>query len=119
MLSIEFDQPDPKNPAAPMTVRLIGEASLAEEGILERAALRISAAHPKLVLLDFKHLRFLASLAMSELVQIHHAVSAHGGRVVIVGAAGVVRDALHRSKLHQILPLYETAQEALQAHQPA
>lgn len=119
MLSIEIEPSDPNNPAAPLTVRLIGQASLAEEGLLERAAMRVSAAQTKLVLLDFNHLRFLASLAMSELVQIHHAISAKGGRVVIVGATGVVRDALLRSKLHQILPLYETTQEALQAHQPA
>lgn len=98
-----------------LVAALVGDASLAQMSALERASMKIAAQRPHHLIFDLAGLTFLASLAMGEFVRINHAVKEFGGRVVIAAPRPEVKDALLRARLHQIMPIYDTVDDAIAA----
>jgi anti-anti-sigma factor len=68
---------------ADLTVRLRGEAGLAETGKLEAALMPIGARRPASVTFDFSELRFISSVGLGALVSYRRAAVRAGVRVCL------------------------------------
>jgi anti-sigma B factor antagonist len=72
---------------------------------LDVALRRVSAARPRLVVVDLSGLIFLSSLGMGALLAFRHALARFGGHVRLRGAREEVRLTLRRSHLHRIFEI--------------
>lgn len=94
-------------------IELDGAASMSEIDAFSRQTDRLAAARPKLLVLDFSRLTFLASLAIGQVVALSKSVKMHGGRVVIAAPTPDVLSVVQRCNLGAIVPVFATVEEAL------
>lgn len=94
--------------------KLIGEASLATSGDLERGLMGVHARRPSRLVLDLSELTFIASLALGNLVELQQrVVGRNGGAVRAAGLRPEVRKAFEHARLDQLFPFSETVDQAL------
>lgn len=67
---------------------------------------------PRLVL-DMQRISFLGSSMMGTLVQVHKRIAVSGGQFHLANLGEHSTEALHACRLHLILPLYATLDEAV------
>jgi anti-anti-sigma factor len=95
-------------------VRVSGDAGLANISHLEAELTNLASTRPPLVIIDFTHLDFIASRAMGALMGFHRRMALQNGTVRIVAPASRVRDSLEIARLHDLLEMYGTLDDALQ-----
>lgn len=100
----------PATPGRPAgaVLALSGEAGIAAAGELERQATALMARKPAFLVVDLSALTFLASLDIGILVSLARTVRGAGGEACIVGASGDVLEALRRTRVENLLPLFES-----------
>jgi anti-anti-sigma factor len=69
--------------------------------------------HPPRLVLDMQRVTFLGSSMMGTLVQIHKRIAIAGGQFHLANLGEHPIEALHACRLHLILPLYATLDEAV------
>ncbi|MFA7237651.1 MAG: STAS domain-containing protein [Phycisphaeraceae bacterium] len=94
-------------------VQLDGAASVDQIDHMQMQFMRITAQHPKRVVIDMANLSFLASLGMGLLVAINRDIARQGGKVKLAGVGPLVLEALQRARLDALLELHATVDEAL------
>ncbi|MCG3178088.1 MAG: hypothetical protein BIFFINMI_00411 [Phycisphaerae bacterium] len=95
-----------------IVARISGDAGLAGVDALARHLLRLSARRDKLVVLDMAGLKFMSSLAMGRLVEFHRGVVRNGGAARYACVQPLVRQALERARLTDLIELYDTVESA-------
>ncbi len=80
-------------------VQLIGSADMANDSILANALLPVSAARPKVVILDLSELSFISSLTLGTLVDFRRGITRHGGCVTLTRGQPMVQEVLDRTGL--------------------
>jgi anti-anti-sigma factor len=91
---------------------LVGSADLGAEPDLAAAATRISAMHPKHVVVDLSKLTMIASLAVGQLLQMLRGIKNRGGRMTIAAPTPEVRDVLVRCRMHDLVPFVASIEDA-------
>lgn len=87
-------------------LRVIGEASVGEVQVLERAITRTIAGLPERLILDLTGLAFASSLAIGQLMALlHTARSKHRQVVVVCVEHGDIHGVLTRSRAHSLAPI--------------
>ncbi len=99
-------------------VFVTGEAGLSHVARLEAELTTIASERTPLVILDLTSLNFIASRAMGVLVSFHRRMSLQDGKVRVAAPKSRVRDALEMARLHLVLDIYESLDEALKGRQP-
>jgi anti-anti-sigma factor len=89
--------------AGEVVVRLVGEASCLESGVLDAELLPVCARRPALVTLDLSELLFISSIVMGILVRFHLHVVRTGGRLRVTAVRAEVREAMERAGLTMLL----------------
>jgi anti-sigma B factor antagonist len=69
--------------------------------------------NPKKVMVDLSQVSFIDSAGVGALMDLHLKLKAKEGGVSLCAPAGTVEDLFRTTKLNQILPTYETLQDAL------
>jgi anti-anti-sigma factor len=93
-------------------ITLTGDANLAEVDRLQLDLRRIGSAHPRRVVIDLSACTFMASLALGTLVEFTSGVKPRDGRVAVAGAAGMLLDAIKRSRLDTLFVMAESVADA-------
>jgi anti-anti-sigma factor len=70
-------------------------------------------AKPPCLLLDMSRVTFLGSSMMGTLVQVHKRIAIAGGQLHLANLGEHPTEALHACRLHLILPLYATLDDAV------
>ncbi|MDZ4754445.1 MAG: STAS domain-containing protein [Phycisphaerae bacterium] len=97
-------------------VRFIGLADLGAESTIEREVTRLTSGHhQRLIVIDFAQLDMIASLALGQLVRLHHGLRRWGGRVRLANPTAEVREVLERCRLTGMLQVFPSVQEAIDA----
>jgi anti-sigma B factor antagonist len=95
-------------------VFVTGEAGLSHVARLEAELTNIASGRTPLVILDLTSLNFIASRAMGVLMGFHRRMELQNGKVRVAAACpSRVRDALEMARLHLVLDIYDTLEEAL------
>ncbi|QDU98313.1 STAS domain-containing protein [Lignipirellula cremea] len=76
------------------TVAMQGTATVDQVARIARRLHRIAARRPRIVLFDWRELKFLTSLALGVLVTFARQVRRHGGSLHIDGCSGPIREML-------------------------
>jgi anti-sigma B factor antagonist len=92
-------------------VRLVGEADVTTGALAEILSAE-AAKKPTLLLLDISGLAFIDSAALHEIVGVHRELRADGCQLALVGPTPVVTRILQLSGLDQVIPVYDSADEA-------
>jgi anti-sigma B factor antagonist len=74
----------------------------------------VEAGHPKLVL-NFRRVEYLASLAIGKLLMLQRKVQAAKGRLALCHLSPAIEEALEVMHLKEIVPSYGSEQEALRS----
>jgi anti-anti-sigma factor len=96
-LIVEVQDQDPRA----VVVKVTGEVRL-DIKPMDGAFLRVSALHPKAVVLDLTGMTFISSLGMGSIVAFNKGVKRGGGKVIACGTRPMVMDAFKRARLHEI-----------------
>ena len=106
-LAVDWAPPDlSADGGGDLVVWLRGEAGGPRQAErLDLALRRVSAAQPRLVVVDLSGLIFLSSLGMGALLAFRHALVRYGGHVRLRGVREEVRLTLRRSHLHRIFEI--------------
>lgn len=81
-----------------------------------KAEMANAHADPALnIVLDIRHLNFLTSLAVGEMLSLAKAKKNLGGKVVIAGPNHYVNGVFEKARIAAVIPIYETVEEALEA----
>jgi anti-sigma B factor antagonist len=94
-------------------VRVSGDAGLATVSRLEAELTNIASTRPPLVIVDLTALRFIASRGMGVLMGFHRRMTLQKGKVRVAVPPSRVRDALEIARLHNVLEMYDSVEEAL------
>ena len=79
----------------------------------EPVCLSLSSARPPLVIVDLCGLKFASSIALGRFIDLHRAVTKHGGRVMLAGAGLTVSNVLRSARLDHFFEVYVNLDEAL------
>lgn len=96
-----------------IVVYLRGDAGTANVSRLEAELTNVAATHPSEVIVELTGLTFIASRAMGAIMGFHRRMTLQGGKVKIVAPPSRVRDALEIARLHEVLEVHGSMQEAL------
>lgn len=80
-----------------------------QEELLER----VNAAPGAVFVIDLDTVRFLSSTALGMLVVVHKACAQRDGALIVAGASKDIVKALKIIKLHKLVRVYDTADEAV------
>lgn len=70
--------------------------------------------HPaRNVVLDLRHLEFITSLGVGEMLSLHKVKKNAGGGVAIAGATEWVRSVLKKARVDAVMPLHDTVEGAV------
>lgn len=70
------------------------------------------------LVLDLTHLRFLDSSGLGSVVVAFHRARAAGGDLCLCGVSQIVRQVLEMTLLHQIVPVFDSLDSAVDALTP-
>lgn len=73
----------------------------------------VRGEHPPRLVLDMQRVTFLGSSMMGTLVQVHKRIAIAGGQLHLANLGPHPTEALHACRLHLILPLYATLDDAV------
>ena len=98
---------------APYTlVELTGEADATNLQQLREALESEVAARPRTLIVDLSGLNFMDSSALRVLLHANRELDREGGVISLVGARGSVARVLRFTKADQLVPLYDSVQQA-------
>lgn len=80
---------------------------------LEVQIRKIVAQHPQLVVVDLSGLSFISSLGMGCFVSLRKGLATWGGKVRVAAARPMVKDALSRARLLDVMEHADTVDAAL------
>jgi anti-anti-sigma factor len=98
-------------------VRFMAQRLEEEEQVramFQEVAALVDAGHPNLVL-NFRRVEYLASLAFGKLVMLHCKVRAAKGRLALCHLSPAIDEALEVMHLKEIVASYDSEQEALRS----
>ena len=97
-------------------LQLGGRVTLGESAQeLEVAVERLMAAQPKKVVFDLSGLKFVDSTGIRTIVMCASRLKGTGGTVHLAGAQGIVQEALHLLRIADMVPIFESVNEAVAA----
>lgn len=67
------------------------------------------------VVIDLGELEFIASAALAELISFRKELAACGRRIRLAGARHQIHDLFQKTRLVELFPMYQTADDALKA----
>ena len=91
-------------------VKLIGEARMDADA---DEFLEVEALHPKKVIIDATDLTFIASVGIHHLIKLQHAITAHGGKLLIAGLRPPIQRIFREAKLDTLFDLRPDVPSAL------
>jgi len=94
-------------------VRIQGSASALEAEKLERSINGLIARRPERVVVDLSAVTFLSSLGMGVLVSLYRSLQHFSGTVRLAAPQEMVREALERARLHEMMQIFDDVQTAL------
>jgi len=65
------------------------------------------------VVIDLRELRFIASMALAELIHFRREIQSYGGRLRLAGAPDAIVNLFQTTHLADLFPMYPTPDEAL------
>jgi anti-sigma B factor antagonist len=75
----------------------------------------LQAMRPAGIVMDLSRVDYFGSLFIGFLIRCHHLAKASGGRMVMAGVSGRIRELLHLAALDQLWRFHENRAEAVQA----
>ena len=97
------------------TVVHIGGEIRIDCSALELQLRKVVAQHPMLVVLDLGRLTFISSLGMGCIVGLRKGIAQRGGKVRLAAALPMVKDALTRARLLDVMEHFDSVEAALAA----
>lgn len=94
-------------------LRLAGQADVSAMPDLEQALTRLIATRPKAVVVDLTQMSFISSLGIGTLLNLHKAITRHGGRIRCVAPQPMVAEAFRRVRLYDVLDIRDSLDSAL------
>jgi anti-sigma B factor antagonist len=98
-----------------LVMQLIGTAGSSGLDALSRATMQATAARPCCIVVDLAQLDLLSSLAIGILVEVRRSIIAHGGRVHLAAARGVVAETLQLAGLDRLFAVHSSVEGATTA----
>lgn len=95
-----------------LLITLKGDANLREIDRLALELRRAGSSHPRRAIIEVSGVTFMASLALGTLVEFSGGVKTREGRVALAGAAGVLLDAVKRSRLDTLFVMADSVDDA-------
>lgn len=95
-----------------LVVHLAGDAGISELDGLRRTVDDLTQRPARRVIVDLSHLNFIASLGLGQLVRLAVAVRNRGGLFRICGASPSVTQAIIKSKLNELMPVFRDLADA-------
>lgn len=92
-----------------------GTADVASHNQFQSIMKTVGAAEAKNIVLDLRQLEFITSLAVGEMITLNKGKKAGGGRVVIAGPNQYVAGVFAAARIHAVIPIYKTVEEAVAA----
>lgn len=96
-------------------VFLKGTADIATHDQFEKAMNEAVAHAAKFVVLDIRHLGFLTSLAVGEIIKLYQSKKSSGGKVVIAGPNQYIEGVFKAARLPAVMSIVPTVDEGLAA----
>lgn len=100
-------------PEGVSAVRLSGRLDAAGAGAIDTRMLAVTVAKARPAVVDFSQVEFIASMGIGLLISVAKGLALHHCKVAVHGARPLVRQVLEDSAIDQIVPLCDTAEEAL------
>lgn len=97
-------------------VTVTGEIDVFTTPRLRASLLELIESGSRHLLLDFTDVTFLDSTGLGVLVGMFHRLRARSGSMVFAGPGERVRRVFHVTQLNKIFQMYDSLDEALQAH---
>jgi anti-anti-sigma factor len=97
-------------------LRLNGSADIAAADAFGREVMRTTAQQPRLVVLDFAGVTDISSLFAGQLISLHNGLKHHAGRATIAAPISRVKEALQRMRIHLVMPVFPTVEQARTAN---
>jgi anti-sigma B factor antagonist len=94
---------------------VIGEVDVASAPQLRQEAVRLVNEGNRSLVVDLQEVRFLDSTGLGVIVGVLKRVRTQGGELAIAGAENHVRKVFEITRLSDVLPMYETVDEACAA----
>lgn len=92
-----------------------GNADIAHHDDFQKAVEQAEAHPAKFVVLDLRQLTFITSLAVGEIIKLHQAKKAAGGRVVIAGANEYLGGVFKAARLATVISMVPTVDAGVAA----
>ena len=96
-----------------VVVSLKGAASMEQCDHLNEALYAACESKPQGLVIEMSQLRFICSLGLGGLVAAYLRVQKHGGTLMLAAPGEAIREMLEVTKLGTLLPVYDSAEEAL------
>ena len=94
---------------------LSGHIATAESQVLSEAFDRLIADGIQRIVVDMKRVEIITSDGLGALIRARKAVTENGGRLVLSGLEGNIRNVFKMTRLDKIFSLYDTAPSAIAA----
>ena len=101
-----------KMPAATL-VKVTGRMDAASAPEFQKACEALAKDGALKQVVDMHGLQYISSAGLSQILLAARSVKAMGGSMVLCGMQGVVKEIFQVTKFVSLLPIYETADEAL------
>jgi len=108
--TIEVDRREPA-----VVVALSGDATIAHAEAMRQSLRPVLDDAPARVVLDLADLVFINSLGLGVLLEFRHELGERGGQLHLAGATPPIVEILEKTRLNELFPMYNTADEALGA----
>jgi anti-anti-sigma factor len=68
----------------------------------------------KTIVVDFTQLEYISSMGLGYLLSVNKKLQAGGGKLVVCGLTGLVKEVFRLSGFNQLFPAYDTAEAAFE-----
>ena len=98
-----------------VVAHLNGDASTAHADDIHAALSQLAAETGPGVVIDLKHLDFIASIALAELIELYHRLRQSGRPLRLCGAQPQIAEVFEKTRLVEMFPMYDTLDAAIKA----
>jgi anti-anti-sigma factor len=95
------------------TIRIVGSVDAVSSPKLEAACDEEIAKGQTILILDFTQVRYISSAGLRSVIVVGKKLNALGGRLIISGLHGMVKEVFHLSGFDSLFKIFDTAEAAL------
>lgn len=97
-------------------ILLRGSADMENHDVMQKHFSEAAEDGHRWAIIDMRHLSFLTSLAIGELLSLNKAKKAKGGHACLCGPNEYVASVISKTRLDQTMKVFGTLDEAIAAH---